>query len=150
MQGSIAAAAPKEVKLPAFSVADPLTWFQRAEVTFRIKKETSQTNKADYVLEAIKEDLFPKISPFLRKNTGPIKYDDLKTFMLQKFSPSPEERASRLMSLSRIPIGDQRATDVYEEMETLATCVNSDGTSSQIDLLRVIFFLAFQRTYARP
>ena len=58
-EAPIAAAA---VHLPKFSTTVTITWYQRAEVQFRLKRITASRTKADYVLAAIPEEIFPRLS----------------------------------------------------------------------------------------
>ena len=57
--------AAAQVKLPNFTPIDAQTWFRRAEVQFRLKKENSPMARADYVLAALPEDIFTHIAEWL-------------------------------------------------------------------------------------
>ena len=50
------------VKLPAFSANEHLTWFRSAETRLRLKNIIRTNTKADYVLEALPESVFRRIS----------------------------------------------------------------------------------------
>ena len=47
------------LKLPTFSTVDASSRFRRVEIQFHLKKITNSQMKADHVLAAISEDLFP-------------------------------------------------------------------------------------------
>ena len=53
------------VKLSPFSATDAVSWFQRAEIQFRLKKVTNSGTKADHVLAALPEDIFPLMSDWI-------------------------------------------------------------------------------------
>ena len=114
------AAAAKDVHLPAFASSDATTWFMRAEIQFRLKNITQDSRKADYVLAALLEGMFQKIAYFLRRlGSSPASYTDLKAHLLRECVPFPEERAARLLQLLRQPIGDQRPSAAFREMQSL-------------------------------
>ena len=132
------AAAAVTVQLPTFSPADALAWFQRAEVIFRTKRISSSTKKADYVLAALPEDIFPVLSTWLlSKEDQAITFEETKLKLLSMFSPTPEERAERLLQLSRLSLAGQRPSAAYEEMRALATLPDK----RPLDLLRVLWLL---------
>ena len=87
--GSPAATPPAihHLKLPTFSTVDVAIWFRCAEVQFRLKKITSSCTQADHVLAAIPDTLFPQMSAWLdAKGDDAVEYNDLKLFLLKKFS----------------------------------------------------------------
>ena len=136
------AAAAKDVRLPTFCATDAASWFARVEVEFRLKKETSDTRKADLVLSALPAETFPLITDWLAKRTeqdGEITYPALKKHLLQKFVATPEERADKILALARQPIGDQRPSVALQEMKALTRIPCADGTTKKLDLLHVLW-----------
>lgn len=133
----------KEIKLTPFCATDAPTWFKRAEVHFRLKAETSTTRKADHVLAAIPDDVFPLLSEWLdERGDTPIKYEDLKAHLLKEFVPAPEERACRLLRLTRQPLGDQRPSAAFKEMKALTRLpADATGTPRRLDLLRILWLM---------
>ena len=126
------------VQLPPFSTNDALAWFQRAEILFRTKRITATTKKADLVLAALPEDIFPQISTWLlAKEDTDINYEETKEKLLELFTPTPEERAEKLLMLSRLPLASQRPSTAFEEMRALATLPDKRS----VDLLRVLWLL---------
>ncbi|XP_063854589.1 uncharacterized protein LOC135096773 isoform X3 [Scylla paramamosain] len=71
------------VKLSPFCASEAASWFRRAEVQFRLRKVTSPQTKADYVLEAIPETIFPRITAWLDNQDKDV-IDDLKQYLLQR------------------------------------------------------------------
>lgn len=139
---NIAAGAPN-FKLPPFCTIDAPTWFKRAEVQFRLKSETSSTRRADHVLAALPDDIFPLLAEWLdEKGDTPIKYNDLKAQLLTQFIPSPEERIERLFNLSHQPLGDQRPSAAFSEMKAIARLPPAaDGSVRKLDLLRALWLM---------
>ena len=126
------------LQLPAFAATDALAWFLRAEIIFRNKKVVQSTKKADLVLAALPEDIFPQISTWLlEKGDSSITYEETKIKLLNLYTPTAEERAERLLILSRLPLANQRPSAAYEEMRALATLPDKRS----VDLLRVLWLL---------
>ena len=128
-------------RLPAFSTTDASIWFRRAEVQFRLKKITRSTVKADHVLAAIPDTLFPKLAEWLDAHgTSDIEYDDLKAHLLQKFTLKPEQRVKQIFALAKLPLGDQRPSDALTELRALARLPpNASGTPQSIDVLLALW-----------
>lgn len=107
------------VKLPPFTSKNPQTWFQRAEVKFRLSRVTDEVTRADHVLNSMSEQVMEKISGWLSRQEDNLKYADLKTFIMERFSVSMSERAQQLLALAHQPIGDQTATECWDEIQQL-------------------------------
>ena len=128
-------------KLPTFSTVDAAIWFRRAEVQFRLRRVTSSRTQADHVLAAIPDTIFPQMSTWLdAKGDDAIEYQDLKAFLLQKFSPSAERRVQMILDLANQPLGDQRPSDALTEMRSLCRLPpDAAGVSANIDVLLAIW-----------
>lgn len=140
---SLTAASTKEVHLPTFCPINANSWFRRAEVQFRCKNITQESRKADFVLAALPDDVFSSMSEWLDDlgDTSAL-YTPLKEFLLKEFVPAPEERAERLMQMTKQPLGDQRASTAFREMKALTRLPpDSSGTLQQLDLLRILWLL---------
>lgn len=94
-------------KLPPFSVSEPLTWFTRAEVEFRLKGKKRAETESDFMLEALSDSVFRKISSWLKEQDEEILYDKQKFFILEKFTMISTERAQKVLDLMKEPTGDQ-------------------------------------------
>lgn len=140
---SFVAASTKEIHLPTFCPTDASTWFRRAEVQYRIKNITSETRKADFVLAALPDDIFSSLADWLDSlGDDAVLYTPLKEHLLKEFVPSPEERAERLMQLTKQPLGDQRSSTAFREMKSLTRLPpNGTGPPKQLDLLRILWLL---------
>ena len=123
------------VRLPQFSLNQPLTWFRRAERHFKLKGITNSITKADYALEAVPEAVFRTISPWLDTQLEEITYETLKTTILKKFSPPASVRTSILLDLLRQPIGDITPKQVSHEIAALRQLSEIDVTTKQHKLL---------------
>ena len=138
---AVAAAAPV-LNLPPFTATDAAPWFHRIEALFRLRTINSSSRKADYVIGALPTEVFSQISNWLtRQGQDAILYDDLKQQIIKRCSPTPEERSKRLMDLLRLPLGDQRPSTAFQEMRALSTMMQPDGSTTSLDLLRVLWLL---------
>ena len=128
-------------RLPPFSTVDAALWFRRAEVQFRLKSIKSDTSKADHVLAAIPDSLFPQLAQWLNDHDDQtVKYDQLKAFLLKKFSLTPEQRVKHIMEIAKQPLGDQRPSAALAELRALARLPStSSGTSKSIDMLLALW-----------
>ena len=140
---SYTVATTKDVHLPPFCPTDAATWFRRAEVQFRLKNISSDSRKADFVLASLPDDVFSSLADYLDSlGSAPASYPDLKAHLLRDFVPTPEERAERLMQLTKQPLGDQRSSAAFREMKSLIRLPPaSDGSSKTLDLLRILWLL---------
>ena len=137
----VVAAAPA-LNLPPFTSTDAAPWFQRVEALFRLRAITSASRKADYVIGALPAEVFSEISDWLiSQASDTIYYDNLKQQIIKRCSPTPEERSRKIMDLVRLPLGDQRPSAAFREMKSLSTTLQPDGSTSPIDLIRVLWLL---------
>ena len=77
------------LKLPAFLTVDTSSWFRTVDIQFCLRKIQNSQTKANHVLAAISEDLFPQISEWLDRQGNLISYDDLKSYLLRCSTLSP-------------------------------------------------------------
>ena len=129
------------VKLPPFSTLEPLVWFKRAEIQFRLRKITDANTKADHVLASLPDEVFSQISSWIDQQPDDLKYDDVKVFLLQEFTLSTAARAQKLLGYPQQSLGDRTAHAVWNEMKSLATlpAKDSNGQLKQVDLMREIW-----------
>ena len=128
--------------LPPFTSTDAAPWFHRVEALFHLRNITSSSRKADYIIGALPAEVFSLISDWLiRQGQDAIQYDDLKKQIVKRCSPTPEERAKRIMDLLRLPLGEQRPSTAFREMKALSTVLQPDGSTTSIDLIRVLWLL---------
>ena len=86
----LTAATAREVKLPTFCAAETVSLFQRAEIQFRLKRETSHTHMANHVLASLPQDVFLLISSWLLEQGDHLEYGQA-----QEASPSEVRRHAR-------------------------------------------------------
>ncbi|ROT64514.1 Retrovirus-related Pol polyprotein from transposon opus [Penaeus vannamei] len=132
------------VKLSPFCPQEATSWFRRAEIQFRLRRVTDPRTKADYVLEAIPEQLFPRVAAWLdnQDQNQDVEYENLKSYLLQEFTLSVSARAQKLLSLPHIPLGDTTAHAAWNEMQALATLPDLDPTTNKprrVDLMRELW-----------
>ena len=128
---SIADANATHLKLPTFVALDAPTWFFRAEVSFRIHR-TPTTRQADHVIAALPEDIFIKVSKYLRENPD-ISYSEIKNHLLSRFAESAASRAAKIRALSLQPLGEDDPVDAWNELENLA------AMDPPVDMLKELF-----------
>lgn len=132
------------VKLSPFCPGEATSWFRRAEIQFRLRKVTDPRTKADYVLEAIPEHLFPRVAAWLdnQDQSRDIDYESLKSYLLQEFTLTVSALAQRLLSLPQLPLGDTTAHAAWNEMQALAMLPDLDPETKkprQVDLFRELW-----------
>ena len=76
-------------------------------------------NKADHTLSAMSEDTFDQIQAWLADQPDEIKYEDLKTYIMGRFSLPASERAQKALQLAKEPLGDTRAQERWDEIQAL-------------------------------
>ena len=130
------------VKLPPFSSQEPISWFRRAEVQFRLRKISDPRTKADYVLEAIPEGIFQHVSAWLDQQDDEILYDQLKDYLLKEYTLTVSARAKRLLAMPSQELGDRTALNLWNEMQSLARLPGTDPSTGQppkVDLMRELW-----------
>ena len=75
------------------------------------------------------------------RGTEIILYEDLKTEIILQCEPTPEEKSQKILELLRMPLGDQRPSAALRELRTLSTVLRADGTTADLDLVRVLWML---------
>ena len=139
--GSTVAATPN-LQLPAFTPTDAAPWFQRVEALFRLRNVTASSKKADFVVGALPPEIFSMISRWLAtRGSEAILYEELKTEVILQCEPTPEEKSQKILELLRMPLGDQRPSAALRELRTLSSVLRPDGTSTELDLVRVLWML---------
>ena len=121
-------------RLPDFSPNEPITWFRRAETRFRLRGIKTSTTKADYVMEALPESIFQRISPWLDQQEDEIPYDTLKSYLLKEFSMTTAERARRILEMPSQPLGDRKPSQVWNEICTLSRLPQIDSTNKHLEV----------------
>ena len=140
-QDSTVAATPM-LQLPAFTPSDVAPWFQRVEAQFRLRNVSSSTKKADFVIGALPAEVFSIVSRWLaEKGTDAAKYEDLKAEVILQCEPSAEEKAQMVLDLLKMPLGDQRPSAALRQLRNLTTVMNTDGTTSSLDMTLVLWML---------
>jgi len=130
------------IKLPQFSTQEPLSWFRRAETTFRLRNITDSCTQADYVLEAIPDGIFADVAAWLDDQPDQILYASIKAFLLKEYTLNASARAQRLLQFPQKPLGDRTAHAVWNEMQAIARLPETDpetGLHRKVDLMRELW-----------
>ena len=75
------------------------------------------------------------------RGTEAILYEELKTEIILQCEPTPEEKSQKILELIRMPLGDQRPSAALRELRTLSSVLRADGTTAELDLVRVLWML---------
>ena len=137
------------VKLSPFSTSESRAWFRRTEGQFRLAKIANSTTKADFVMQALPEEVFFAISPWLDDQPETLDYDKLKQHLLEEYSMTAPDRAQKILRLAAQPIGDQSAKHAWNELVSLSRLNSIDpltGKLREIDLRREIFLQRLPET----
>ena len=136
-----------KLQLPNFTPNATMTWFQRAEVNFRLAKVADESIRADMVLAMLDAGAFEKISPWLSRQPGTLQYTDLKKHLLEIYSMPATVRAQKALDLMMTPLGDTRPSDSWREIEKLIMLdeKDADGNPREISLSKEIFLRRLPR-----
>jgi hypothetical protein len=128
------------VKLPPLSIKNPGVWFRRAEAKFRLSGIKNGVTMADHTLSAMSEETADLIQAWLTEQPEQLEYEDLKAYILKRFSLSETDRAQRVLSLAQQPLGDSTARDRWEEIQSLLILpAGKNGPPKTVSLEREIF-----------
>lgn len=107
------------IKIPPFWAGHPELWFLRIEAQFNIRGITSDNTKYDYLISALDEDTMQIIVDALKNPPPNEKYKNIKKLLLSRSRDTEEKRLDSL--LNRIQLGDLRPSDLYRQMDALAS-----------------------------
>ena len=131
----------QKLHLPTFTPKSADAWFLRAESQFRLANISNETTQADLVISMLSTEVFDKIAPWLRRVTGPIKYQGLKQQLKEVYSLPPSVRAQRAINLIASPLGDSKPSEAWDELIELLRIgeVDDQGRSLEVSLHKAIF-----------
>lgn len=107
------------IKIPPFWHSNPELWFLRIEAQFNVRGITSDNTKYDYLVSALSEDTMEIVADAVRRPPATDKYKNIKKLLLSRSKETEEKRLDSL--LNRIELGDLRPSELYRQMDTLAT-----------------------------
>ncbi len=113
---------PIAIKLPTFYEECPDSYFLQIEGIFRKKKIDDSWDRYDLLLEALSPQQAMKLNSFLQVLTRQAPddiYDRLKAKLMDVFQKSKYQRATALLALQGKDIGDQKPSEVLQEMRNL-------------------------------
>lgn len=105
------------IKLPTFWTAQPNVWFTQAEAQFHIKNITQDSTKYYYLISALDQATASRIIDVLQSPPADGLYNNLKKKLLDTFSLSRRDRASKLLHLSGL--GDRKPSELMDEILAL-------------------------------
>ncbi|KAM9306607.1 LOW QUALITY PROTEIN: uncharacterized protein KZ484_000022 [Pholidichthys leucotaenia] len=110
------------VKLPDFWQDNPCSWFHLVEAQFALRGITVDDIKFYHVISKLDNRTAQYMQSFLERPPADDKYSGLNVALIQRFTPSVQERAERLLALN--DLGDSTPVDLMEDMLRLR---GSDG-----------------------
>lgn len=107
------------LKLPPFWNSRPDLWFIQVESQFRIRGITTNATKYDHLVSCLPTDIIELVSDFISNAPRGESYERLKKLILSRSADSEQRRLDNL--LNQIDIGDQKPSELYRHMESLAS-----------------------------
>lgn len=104
-------------------------WFIQIESKFRVRGIITSGTKYDYLVSSLPTEIIEMISDFISNPPKTDAYNKLKKLVLSRGANSEQRRLDNL--LNHIEIGDQKPSELYRLMESLA----SDNSLVNKDLL---------------
>ena len=105
------------LKLPTFWTSQPQVWFAQAETQFQLRKITADETMYYYVVSALDQSTTTRLLDLISAPPTDNKYKAVKDRLLDTFSLSRRERASRLLHVR--PLGDSKPSALMDEMLAL-------------------------------
>ena len=105
------------LKLPTFWTSQPQVWFAQAEAQFQLRKITADETMYYYVVSALDQSTATRLLDLISAPPTDNKYKAVKDRLLDTFSLSRRERASRLLHVR--PLGDSKPSALMDEMLAL-------------------------------
>lgn len=116
---------------------------------FKLKGIKRTERKVDFVLEALLDSVFRRISSWLQEQDDKISFDKLKYYILQKFTLTSTEKAQKFFDLMKEPSGDRSSREIWDEMQSLICLTNVDIATRKplrLNMERHIWLLTFPRS----
>ena len=126
--------------LPPFTPKSARTWFQRAEVQFRLHMVSDEARKADLVMGMLPPEVFEELSSWLRSQEE-VTYTPLKEQITTLFSLPAPIRAHRAFDLMATPLGDTSPRTAWNQLVDLLRIGEKDaqGRSLSVCVYREMF-----------
>ncbi|XP_066967808.1 uncharacterized protein [Macrobrachium rosenbergii] len=121
------------IKLPPFAQGNPSAWLYRVESQFRIADLNDEVLQADIVLNALPEEIYSKLVPWVSE-ACPLTYHLLKKTLLQTCSLPVAERAARALDLAINMRQDQSVMESWGMIQNLLTIPDTDGSKKKCEI----------------
>ena len=128
------------IKLPKFYTHDHVTWVFNAEGQFKLRNITQDDTKFTHVVVSLPPIAIHQVRDLIRKQPESNAYQQLKDWLLERYTLMPSERAAAILDLPGL--GDQQPTKLFNCLELL-----DKGQDNHQYLLREVFWCACCRTY---
>ncbi|KAM9321815.1 uncharacterized protein KZ484_021847 [Pholidichthys leucotaenia] len=120
------------VKLPEFWQDNPDSWFLLVEAQFALGGITADDTKFYHVIAKLDSRTARHVQSLVQRPPAGDKYGGLKAALIQRFPPSAQERAERLLALN--DLGESTPVDLMEDMLRLRGSDDNDFLFAHIFL----------------
>lgn len=103
---------------PAFEKSNVEAWFIAMDYWFKATKQTDDETKFNIVVATQGVLTIPKLKEILNKVPTASKYEYIRTELTAFYGESEQERLNIL--LSEMPLGDQKPSELFQEMKRVA------------------------------
>lgn len=114
-----------EVRLPPFWSDDPETWFVMVEAAFSLRRVSNKTKYLN-LLTSLPHEVVRNVRDVLPKVPTDTSYNTLKTHILERLTPSNDERIDSLFY--GCEMGDQKPSEFYRRLVQVA------GESTELNI----------------
>jgi hypothetical protein len=112
------------VRLPPFWAERPALWFAQAEVQFFLAGVSSERTKFFHVISQLDHRYAAEVEDIITSPPERDPYSTLKTELVQRLSPSREQRIHQLLTLEEM--GDRKTSQFLRHLRGLAPDVPED------------------------
>ncbi|XP_066964200.1 uncharacterized protein [Macrobrachium rosenbergii] len=131
---------PLTIKLPPFTHHNPASWLYRVKGQFRVAGLTDEVLQADIVINALLEEIYRKVTPWVTSTSSPATYQQLKASLIETCSLPVSERAARALDLVINSRQDTNLLEMWHALQDLLLLPETDssGRHKEISQLREI------------
>ncbi|XP_023713904.1 uncharacterized protein LOC111867913, partial [Cryptotermes secundus] len=112
------------VRLPPFWADRPAGWFAQAEAQFTLAGISSEQKKFRYVNSQLDQRYASEVEDIITSPSERGPYTLLKTELVRRLSPSPEQRIRQLLTVEEI--GDRKSSHFLRYLKSLAPEVSDN------------------------
>ncbi|XP_066965662.1 uncharacterized protein [Macrobrachium rosenbergii] len=126
------------IKLLPFTHHNPASWLYRVEGQFRVAGLTDKVLKEDIAINALLEEIYRKVTPWVTTTTSPATFQKLKATLVEACSLPVSERAAPALDLTINPRQDANLLEMWHALHDLLLLPKTDSRHKEISLSREI------------